>query len=92
MRIGDFVWHDTNANGVQDGGESPLQGVTVELYTSGGTLVKSTTTDASGLWTLTSYDDGLLPSTQYEIRLPISGVLADYEPTLKEAPAADSTT
>lgn len=31
--IGDFVWEDTNNNGVQDPGENGLNGVRVELYT-----------------------------------------------------------
>ena len=30
--IGDFVWEDTNNDGVQDGGEPGLNGITVNLY------------------------------------------------------------
>lgn len=30
--IGDFVWHDLNGNGVQDGGEPGINGVRVEVY------------------------------------------------------------
>ena len=30
--LGDFVWNDSNFNGVQDGGESGVPGVTVTLY------------------------------------------------------------
>ncbi|MEO8621685.1 MAG: SdrD B-like domain-containing protein [bacterium] len=43
--IGDFVWNDLNANGVQDGGEPGIPGVTVTL-SNGAT----TTTDASGAY------------------------------------------
>src|SRR5688572_22923782 len=45
--IGDFVWRDTNANGIQDAGEPGILGVTVRLVLSGGT-VATTTTDADG--------------------------------------------
>ncbi len=30
--IGDFVWHDADGDGVQDPGESGIQGVTLELW------------------------------------------------------------
>jgi protocatechuate 3,4-dioxygenase beta subunit len=46
--LGDFVWEDTNGNGVQDGGEAGLAGVTVQLKDADGHVVASTTTDASG--------------------------------------------
>ncbi|UEG49509.1 T9SS type A sorting domain-containing protein [Ferruginibacter lapsinanis] len=50
--IGDFVWQDTNGDGLQDVGEPGIPGVTVELYTSvggsPGSLIGSTTTDGTG--------------------------------------------
>jgi len=36
-KIGDFVWVDTNGNGIQDNGEPGLNGVTVNLLNSDGT-------------------------------------------------------
>ena len=48
VQIGDLVWNDQDADGVQDAGEPGLSGVTVGLYTSGGTLVSSMITDALG--------------------------------------------
>ncbi len=45
--IGDRVWHDLNANGVQDNGESGISGVTVKLL-SGSTVVQTTTTNSAG--------------------------------------------
>ena len=48
--IGNFVWDDRNANGIQDAGEPGIAGVTVRLY-EGTTLVDTTTTDATGLYT-----------------------------------------
>ncbi|MQA18776.1 SdrD B-like domain-containing protein [Rugamonas rivuli] len=46
--LGDFVWEDTNGNGVQDAGEAGLANVTVQLKDVDGHVVKTTTTDASG--------------------------------------------
>jgi protocatechuate 3,4-dioxygenase beta subunit len=48
--IGDFVWHDTNANGVQDAGEAGIAGVVVQLKDASGQVVASTTTDAAGAY------------------------------------------
>lgn len=46
--IGNYVWEDTNENGVQDAGEPGIQGVTVELYYNDGTLAATTITNANG--------------------------------------------
>ncbi|HET6575913.1 MAG TPA: SdrD B-like domain-containing protein, partial [Fimbriiglobus sp.] len=43
VSIGDFVWDDLNGNGVQDSGESGLQGVTVKLLRAGVELAATTT-------------------------------------------------
>ncbi|MGI5869738.1 MAG: DUF2341 domain-containing protein [Kiritimatiellia bacterium] len=54
--IGDRVWNDANANGIQDDGEPGIEGVVVKIYRvaddgAGGletNLVATTTTDANG--------------------------------------------
>jgi protocatechuate 3,4-dioxygenase beta subunit len=46
--LGDFVWEDSNGNGVQDGGEAGIAGVTVQLKDADGHVVQTTTTDTSG--------------------------------------------
>ena len=46
--LGDRVWEDRDADGVQDAGEAGLAGVTVDLRDAGGNIVKTTTTDAGG--------------------------------------------
>ncbi|MBE7513531.1 MAG: hypothetical protein HS103_12060 [Anaerolineales bacterium] len=48
--IGDTVWWDYNGNGVQDPGEPGIPGVIVELIGTTGTVIATTTTDASGLY------------------------------------------
>ena len=46
--IGDFVWHDLNRDGIQDGGEPGIQGVTVLLKDAGGAVIAMDTTDGNG--------------------------------------------
>lgn len=46
--LGDRVWLDSNANGVQDGGETGIANVTVQLFNASGALLASTTTNGSG--------------------------------------------
>ena len=59
VSIGDYVWWDTNRNGLQDTGEAPVEGVTVTLYQADGTTkVAATTTDASGFYSFTDLAPG----------------------------------
>ena len=46
--IGDYVWNDVNGDGVQDGSESGIEGVTVELRNDQGTVVATAVTDVNG--------------------------------------------
>ena len=46
--IGDYVWEDTNANGIQDADESGIAGAKVELLDANGEVVKTYTTQADG--------------------------------------------
>lgn len=39
LRIGDYVWLDADADGVQDANEAPISNVVLELYTNTGTAV-----------------------------------------------------
>jgi hypothetical protein len=57
VTLGNFVWYDTDGDGVQVGGEPGVSGVTVRLYDPGpngvigggdDVLVAATTTDAAG--------------------------------------------
>ena len=57
--IGDFVWNDLNADGIQTAGEPGLPGVTVQLLTSTATLIATTTTVADGLYLFS----GISPDT-----------------------------
>ena len=63
--IGDFVWNDTNENGIQDQGEPGIAAVTVELFEADtDVLVLSTTTDDNGIYIL-----GNVPEGSYYLQL-----------------------
>ncbi len=61
--LGDYVFVDANKNGIQDGGDSPLPGVTVVLLNGSNTAIASTTTSISGLYSFT----GLTPGIPYSV-------------------------
>ncbi len=48
--IGDFVWEDTNGNGIQDGGEQGVANVELVLFNSNGFEVSRVFTDNSGFY------------------------------------------
>lgn len=53
INVGNFVWHDLNANGLQDTGEPGVGGVTVQLWNATKTaLIHQTTTNSNGNYTL----------------------------------------
>ena len=66
--VGNYVWEDTNGNGIQDTDESGVEGVTVKLYTAGGTLVGTDTTDINGEYGFTH----LFPGDYYLVFEPPS--------------------
>jgi Cna protein B-type domain. len=68
LRLGNLVWHDVNNNGLVDGTETGISGVTVELLDSTGTTVlATTTTDINGNYLF----DNLIPG-DYIVRIPAS--------------------
>jgi len=70
LQIGNRVWYDVNKNGIQDPqNEKPVPGATVHLYDSTGKLVATKKTTARGEYYFDSINDGLLPNTQYTIKL-----------------------
>ncbi|MBL8031840.1 MAG: calcium-binding protein, partial [Candidatus Doudnabacteria bacterium] len=56
--VGDRVWFDTDADGLQDAGEPGVSDVLVTLYNSAGVAVASTYTDASGFYLFTNVAAG----------------------------------
>ncbi len=79
--LGDFVFLDTNGNGIQDVGVNGIQGVTVLLLDDTQTEIGNTTTDENGYYEFTSLNAGdyyvqfLKPETA-----PGSNVGLDFSP------------
>ncbi|HCK65902.1 MAG TPA: hypothetical protein DHW49_06530 [Anaerolineae bacterium] len=81
IEIGNRVWSETDNDGIQEPGETPLAGVTVELY-QGGILIATAITDSNGNYFFSSFPGGtstsshiynitqLAPNSTYEIRIP----------------------
>ena len=75
--LGDFVWNDTNNNGIQDAGETGVEGLTVNLLDAAGAeVLYSTTTDSAG-----AYGFAPLPPSDYqlEVLLP-AGLGLEFSP------------
>jgi len=50
IEIGNRVWVDADGDGIQDPGEDPIAGVTINLYDANGNVIATTTTDANGYY------------------------------------------
>ena len=67
--IGDYVWLDQNQDGIQDGVEFGILGVTVNLYDSNNNLIDTTLTDDFGHYLF----DNLVPGDYYIEVIPLPG-------------------
>ena len=74
--MGDRLWIDTNANGVQDPGETGITGATVQLFDGGDNLIATTTTAADGIY----HFDNLVNGT-YTVKVVPSTLPAGVAPT-----------
>jgi serine-aspartate repeat-containing protein C/D/E len=45
--LGNYVWEDTDKDGIQDGTELGVNGVTVQLKNAAGTILQTTTTSTN---------------------------------------------
>ncbi|MBE8521919.1 hypothetical protein ILP97_31290 [Amycolatopsis sp. H6(2020)] len=72
-RLGDFVWADTNRNGLQDPGEPGVPDVPVTLKDGDGKQVATTKTGPDGKY---SFDD--LPDGSYQVCFDRTQVPAQY--------------
>ncbi len=79
-RIGNFVWHDLNRNGIQDSGEPGIDGVMVRLHDASNAVVGTTTTTSGGGYQFT----GLCPGT-YSVEIDASTLPAGFAATTPNA-------
>ena len=75
--LSDTVWFDADRDGVFDGSETPLAGVTVNLVNARGEVIATSITDGAGEFTFADLPDG-----DYGIVISdLGGVLAGLVPT-----------
>ncbi|WP_373319408.1 SdrD B-like domain-containing protein, partial [Staphylococcus americanisciuri] len=58
LKLGDYVWEDTNKDGIQDANEKGIAGVTVVLKDDQGREISRTTTDNNGKYLFDNLDEG----------------------------------
>ncbi len=77
--IGNYVWVDENADGIQDAGEPGIAGVTVTATNPADGTVLTTTTDANGGYIFTDLAPGKYDVVVNEVTLP-SGMVQTTNP------------
>lgn len=79
--IGNFVWLDTNSDGIQDDDEIGMEGIRVELFNESAELTAATVTGPDGSYTFTN-----LPPGQYMISVvpPPGYGVGPYRATLDQ--------
>ncbi|OKH38898.1 hypothetical protein NIES2101_35770 [Calothrix sp. HK-06] len=91
--LGDFVWHDLNANGVQEANEGGIDGVTVTLLDGKGSVLGTTITGDNPYTTQVEkgwYQFGpLLPST-YQVKFSLPAGFNTVSPYLQGNTSLDS--
>jgi hypothetical protein len=78
LQFGDRVWFDYDGNKIQDTGEPGLNGVTIELRDSSGTLIATATTSGNGNYTFANLPAGSYTVTVVAATLP-GGALPTYD-------------
>lgn len=90
--IGDYVWIDTNNNGLNDDGQTGVSDVIIELYASDaiglpiGSILKKDTTDNNGKYLFTGLSEG-----NYVLKVITSTLPAGTQITTKQHIGSDET-
>jgi len=82
--IGDFVWDDSDCNGLQDPDELGIEDVLVVLRDEQGVIVQSASTDVDGRYQFTDLCAGT-----YTVEIDPTTVPCDYAPTLCDVGSDD---
>ncbi len=84
-KIGDYVWHDLNRDGIQDSGEPNLPDVTVTLADGSGNVIATTTTDSTGFYLFDELGKG-----DYQVDVDESTLPSGLVPTIQDAGGDDA--
>ncbi len=83
--IGDVVWYDNNADGLQTDGEGGVQGVTVRLYDDNDAVVATTETDVNGEYLFEDLQPGV-----YYVEFDLDTLPTNYSPTDRDSGSDDA--
>ncbi len=83
--IGDFVWFDSNTNGLRDSDEEGMSGVRIEAINSEGNLLALSNSDDNGKYIL-----DLLPEDEYYVRFVLPEGFISTAPNVGTDEARDS--
>jgi len=81
INIGNYVWLDSDRDGMQDLNEDGVENVTVELLDGGENVIQTTITDANGFYQFVNLPQGFYTT---RFNLPLG-----FEPTIADAGAND---
>ncbi len=84
-KIGDFVWRDSDCDGVQDQGEPGIAGLTLTLLKQSDlSVVATTVTDANGAWCFSDLQAGdyVVHLTYNQVSYALSPTSVGGDPTL----------
>ncbi|MBK7810445.1 MAG: gliding motility-associated C-terminal domain-containing protein [Saprospiraceae bacterium] len=84
ISIGNYVWKDFDADGLQDPGEEPVINLTLKLFDLNGNLISQTQTDTNGLYIFKS----LAPLTKYFIQLGSDSLFSNQQILIDSIPYA----
>ena len=92
--IGDYVWVDSNKNGIQDDGELPVQGIIVTLQQKKGDgeweTISTSVTDENGLYKFTGVKSSDIYEVTYRVVFDISRLITLTQPKQGDDTAVDS--
>ncbi|NOX64785.1 MAG: hypothetical protein GXO85_03045, partial [Chlorobi bacterium] len=75
--LGDYIWHDSNVDGIQDENELGIEGVIVELYDSEMNFLDSTVSDLNGIYLFSNLTFGTYTIKISDKNFTAGGVLED---------------
>ena len=96
--LGDYVWLDTNKNGVQDPTETGVASVTATLCdATSGTVISTTLTDATGFYSFTGLNPGtyvvkFTAPTGTTFTTPLSGTSTAFDSNVSSVTAQKGST
>jgi len=74
LEIGNYVWYDTDGDGIQDADEKGIPGISVSLTDENDVVISTTTTDENGQYLFTDANviPGIKYNTDYKIKINLT--------------------